>query len=301
MHPDWQHHTAAATAATAALRLAGRQGTSSRRLATLSGALRRLADAWLPRTCALCDGILPPEGEGLCTVCLEHLPGARAPRCPVCALRVAPGRRDGDDDGDTQRRDDDLGGCSPDASARPCDACATRPPAYARTVALADYAPPLDRLVLALKFGGELALARPLGLALAPPLAAALRSLPAGSLGGGPPLLVPVPLARERLAGRGFNQAQAIAAAAARALRLPLAPGTLERRRETAVQSTLALADRHANLAGAFEANGAAAGRCVVLVDDVMTSGATLQAAAQAMRDAGAQCVLALVAARTPP
>ncbi len=238
----------------------------------------RLADAWLPRTCALCDQRLRGDETGICRHCSSELPGAHAARCVVCAIEV-------------------------DACADPrlCAACRRSSPAFDRTIALADYAPPLDRLILALKFRGELALARALG----PPLAERLRAqaLPQ------PVLLVPVPLATRRLAQRGFNQSLAIAAAVARTLGLPLASRLLRRERETRAQSTLALDARQANLAGAFActplrgAGGLVSPQragSVVLVDDVMTSGATLHAAAQALKAAGARCVVNLVAARTP-
>ena len=237
-----------------------------------------LADAWLPRTCALCDQRLHGDEKGICRHCSTELPGARAARCPVCAIAV-----------------------EDSADPPPCAACRRSQPAFDRTIVLADYAPPLDRLLLALKFRGELALARALG----PPLAGRLRAqeLP------GPVLLVPVPLAARRLAQRGFNQSLAIAAAVARPLGLPLASRLLRRERETRAQSTLALDARQANLAGAFacapprgggRAQSLQRAGCVVLVDDVMTSGATLHAAADALKAAGARRVVNLVAARTP-
>ena len=238
--------------------------------AVLAAAAGRLADAWLPRSCALCDRTLQAAEPGLCEHCRSRLPGSARPRCPVCAL--------GWDD-----------------PASPCRACAQAVPPFERTLTLADYAPPLDRLVLALKFGRELALARPLGRALAP----ILRAEP--GLHDDPVTLVPVPLSHDRLAQRGFNQAEAIARAVARALRLPMRARWLARRRDTAAQSTLALAHRHANVADAFRAHPEVRGRRIVLVDDVMTSGATLQAAAGALKLSGARQVINLVAARTAP
>lgn len=234
--------------------------------------LARIADAWLPRRCALCDSALEGECCGLCAGCEADLSGARAVRCPRCASVCNP---------------------ASDGSPAPCCAnCAQAQPAYDRTIVLADYAPPLDRLIIALKFHGEIALARPLGLLLA----ARLRELEPTR----PELIAAVPPTPQRLAQRGFDQSAAIAAAVARRLGVAFAAGLLERVRETRAQSTLALALRGPNVAGALRARRRIEGRCVAVVDDVMTSGATLQAAAQALKTAGARRVLNLVAARTP-
>lgn len=280
------------------------------RAASVATLWRSLADHWLPRDCALCGGRLGLHERGLCAPCLASLPGGTAVRCPCCGLATgrgmharadAPGIGDAldghdghdghDDHGDSARH----GGQAPGGLAA-CAACTAAPPAFDHSIVLADYAPPLDALVRALKFRGEFALGAALGAALARCLA---RQLAGGAL---PPVqaLVPMPLAPLRLAGRGYNQSAAIAHGVARALRLPVQARLLWRCRETPAQSTLALADRQANVAAALRAHPAVAGRCLVVVDDVMTSGATLQAAAAALKSAGARCVINLVAARTP-
>ena len=259
---------------------AGTSPASSSPGSALSAAIRRtlggIADAWLPRACALCDQRLRAQEPGICSGCLDELPGAGAMRCLRCGIGLgrAPGARGG-------------------ATNLPqCDRCLRAPPAFDRTIVLADYAPPLDRLIVALKFHGEIALARPLGALLAVRLQAQARERPEA--------LTWVPLAPQRLAGRGFDQAHAIARSAARRLGTAAAVPLLRRLRETRTQSTLPAAQRLENLAGAIRADPAAAGRCVVVVDDVMTSGATLQAAAEALKHAGARHVVNLVAARTP-
>jgi len=229
----------------------------------LPRALLRLADAWLPRPCGLCGRALLEDERGACARCIALLPGRGVPRCPVCALRRPAGAA--------------------------CACGGTAP--FARTFALADYAPPLDRAVVALKFRGEIALGRAFA-ALAAPL---VRAGPAPA----PELVCAVPLSGPRLAARGYNQALAIAAPLARELGLPLAPALLARTRDTVAQSTLELDARARNLDGAFVALQAARGRRVLVVDDVMTSGATLAAAASALRSAGARHVANLVVART--
>ncbi|HEY5633960.1 MAG TPA: phosphoribosyltransferase family protein, partial [Burkholderiaceae bacterium] len=169
------------------------------------------------------------------------------------------------------------------------------------TVALADYAPPIDRALLALKFAGEIALAAPLGRALA----RAHRRTLGPRLGNAPapdrPLVfAPVPLAPQRLVRRGFNQSAEIARAAARLAGARFDAALLARTRETPAQSLLALEHRRGNLEGAFVATRRIDGGAVVVIDDVMTSGATLHACALALKAAGARVVHNLVVARTP-
>jgi len=237
----------------------------------LSSALRRLdgwLDRWVPRGCALCGSLLGrPAFPGFCIPCLLELPGARAARCPHCGLVHSGGS---------------------------CGSCARQPPPFDRTIASADYAPPLDRVVTALKFGRQLALARPLGELLA---AAWLGSRDAAPLD----CLVPVPLGAARLSQRGFNQALEMARAMSAALAAPLPVHglLLHRVRDTPSQSTLDLTTRRANLSGCFACRGRLDGRRVGLVDDVMTSGSTLAEAAATLKAAGAIRVVALVAART--
>jgi ComF family protein len=108
---------------------------------------------------------------------------------------------------------------------------------------------------------------------------------------------VPVPLHRRRLAQRGYNQAGLLAREWGRRLGLPVRPGALRRTRATAAQAELPGRERRRNVAGAFRARGVT-GRPVVLVDDVVTSGATVEAAAEALLAAGATEVRVLAVAR---
>ncbi len=179
-----------------------------------------------------------------------------------------------------------------------CGRCRARPPAYDRLLALWRYEPPLDAVVRGLKFGRLDYLGRHLGLALA---AAFLPEL--GPDLGVPSidLVVPVPLHWRRRLRRGYNQAERIARPLAAALGRPLAPA-LARRRATPPQSALGRPERLANPRRAFRARARhdLDGRTVLLVDDVATTGATLDAAAAALKRAGAAAVIAMVAARTP-
>lgn len=165
-----------------------------------------------------------------------------------------------------------------------------------------DYAFPWDQLLLGLKFGDRLDAASLLALRLSRALVAE------GVMTGEPPdLILPVPLSAERLRERGYNQAHEIA----RRLVLPprssaserqsrLCARTLLRLRHTEQQAQLPLAARRRNLHGAFAVVKPVHGLRIALVDDVMTSGATLREAALALRRAGAADVQAWVVARTP-
>jgi len=173
-----------------------------------------------------------------------------------------------------------------------CDACASDDPIDA-TLTLGDYAEPFDRLVLRLKFAGRL----PAAGWIATQLAAQVRA--SGCM---PDLLVPVPLAPARLAERGFNQAWEIAHPLARRLGVAASPTLLARRRDTVSQRALDLSARQANLRDAFVVpdQHRLDGLHIGLVDDVMTTGATLREAARVLKAHGAARVTALPALRTP-
>ncbi len=111
--------------------------------------------------------------------------------------------------------------------------------------------------------------------------------------------VVPVPLHPRRLRSRGFNPAVALAREVARARATPLRARALRRTRDTPSQTGLDRAARARNLAGAFAARRPVSG-CILLVDDVVTTGATLAAAARALRGAGAERVVGICVARTP-
>ncbi|MEW5862801.1 MAG: ComF family protein [Pseudomonadota bacterium] len=227
-------------------------------------AMRGLAAAIFGGACYLCRGAARAL---LCPACAADLPRIGGGRCPRCAL------------------------ASPGGAV--CGRCLARPPAYDAAVAALEYRFPADVLVQQLKFAGELALAPLLGELLAAAVAA----------GGAPrpDCVVPVPLARSRLVARGCNQAMEIARAAARALAVPVRPELCERVRETPAQVDLPLARRAANVRGAFACPGLAAGLSIAVVDDVMTSGATLDEIARTLKAAGAARVVSWVVARTPP
>lgn len=230
---------------------------------------RRLMGGWrLPGRCAVCDAW---TSAPLCAECVQRFQTSR-PRCPRCGIGLA-------------------------LTGQPCGHCLTTPPPVQGTVVAVDYAFPWDRLVHALKFRSQ--------LALAPVLAQRLLACAPRPLDSQPPsLIVPVPLHVSRLRERGFNQSWEIARHLGRGLAIAARPDVLLRWRATHSQAQLPGDERHANVKGAFMPDPthglAARGRHVALVDDVMTTGATAHAAAQALHEAGALSVTLWVVARTP-
>jgi ComF family protein len=170
-----------------------------------------------------------------------------------------------------------------------CGRCLRAPPAFDAALAAFEYRFPLDRLVHRFKFAGDVAVGRWLG-----------RELARRVEGTGADLLAAVPLTRARLAARGFNQALEIAREVGRETGIRVEPRALSRLRETTPQPGLGAQARRENLQGAFRCDARVAGLEVALVDDVMTTGATAQAIADALKAAGASRVSVWAVARTP-
>jgi ComF family protein len=220
----------------------------------------------LPSQCAVCRAW---PSQPVCEACVTRFAPAIA-RCRTCALPV------------------------PEGVAR-CGECVLHPPPLDACVAATHYAWPWNDCIGRFKFQGE--------AGWAGSLATLMRSAPwAEPALDGCDVVLPMPLAPQRLRERGFNQALLLARR--------LAPGKTDanlllRTRETAAQSGLTRTERLHNLSGAFvlEPTRSASlhGRRVVLIDDVMTSGASLFAAASVLRAAGAAHVAAIVFARTDP
>ncbi|MEZ5619599.1 MAG: phosphoribosyltransferase family protein [Burkholderiaceae bacterium] len=231
-------------------------------------------DAWpspaeargLPTLCEVCRRW---ARQPVCADCVAHH-AAVAPRCGGCGMRLAAG-----------------------AGAR-CGECLRDPLPFDHVHCAVDYGFPWDALIGAFKYGGRAELAGALAarlLAVLPPEAAAW-----------PELVVPVPLARDRLAARGYDQAWELARRVARAIDCPADATAIARADGRSPQAGLDRAARRRNLRGAFAVPDPArvAGRRVAIVDDVLTTGATAAEAAQALHDAGAAAVGVWTVARTP-
>jgi ComF family protein len=216
---------------------------------------------------ALLDLVFPPRCAA-CGVGVEV-----EPFCPVCAGAVDPVPP----------------GCARCGQPGPdpvCGACAASPPSFDAVRAGGLFGGPLADAVHALKYGGRPALARPLGAWLA-----VRAALPVGAA------VASVPLARGRRIERGYDQAALLADAVARTAGLPRARAVLRRVRETPPQVGKTRAERARNVARAFEATRPLRGD-LVLVDDVVTTGATADAASEALRRAGARSVVVVALAR---
>src|SRR5258706_4256199 len=238
--------------------------------------LRQLADATLalvyPARCAACDAGCG-EDAAFCELCAETLEPIDA-ACDRCGLPLAAAP-------------------SPLAGARPwrrCIACLQRAPPFASALAPFQFGGAVARAIRRMKWGNLPELARPLGRLLVG------RFAPRGDV------VVPVPLHPRRLRGREFNQAALLALEAPRATGPPVRVDALHRVRDTPAQSALGPAERRANVRDAFRARAERVrGLVVTLVDDVMTTGATAEACARALLDAGAQEVRVLTVARAVP
>jgi ComF family protein len=219
----------------------------------------KLLDSLLPGSCLLCGA--DSRNALLCGPCEADLPALPPALCPQCSEQTTHGER--------------------------CGACLHKPPHFDNTLALYRYDFPAYRLVHALKYGHQLAIADWLGAKLAAVLA-----------GRNFDLIVPLPLHAERLRERGFNQSMEIARALGKRLHLPVERDHVVRCRATPPQAELALKDRHRNVRNAFECHGDLSGKHVLLIDDVMTTGATLSECARVLKLHGAPQVSVAIAAR---
>ena len=218
-----------------------------------------------PAHCLLCgdEGV---RGRDLCAACFGELPWNRRP-CPRCAAPLPP-----------------------DAEDRLCGNCLKSLPAWDEARSPLTYAYPVDRLVQRFKFDGDLPIGRLLAGLLADYLAAG---------GEKPDCIVPVPLHPTRLKERGFNQATELSRPVGRRLKVPVRLGLCERVRATDVQSKLDATERKKNLRDAFAMTKPVDGGHIAILDDVITTGTTVDALTRALKDAGAARVSVWSVARS--
>lgn len=211
--------------------------------------------------CLSCGALRVDDAAfGLCAACSAHMEPLPQPMCPRCGL---PGW------------------------AMECPACMQKPPdALDARIAAFPFDGPVRELIHALKYDCVL----PAASGLAAVMAQYIPATPFDAI-------VPVPLYKNRLRTRGFNQAEALAAALSTHCGIPVKP-LLRRTRNTKTQTALSTEGRHSNVQGAFEAVTPFSERRILLVDDVLTTGATALACAEALKAAGAAQVILLAAAR---
>ena len=212
----------------------------------------------LAQDCLLCAAA--SAEQMLCPACAADLPRLRGPCCPRCAL--------------------------PNATGETCGRCLQNPPHFDATLAAYRYDFPVDKLIQSFKYGHRLALGAYFGREIAA-LGAALEA----------DFIMPLPLHDERLRQRGFNQALELARPLARARRLPIDATSCRRVRDTPAQAGLAWRERHGNLRHAFACSADLSGARIILVDDVMTTGASLEECARTLKLHGAATVTARVRA----
>lgn len=212
------------------------------------------------RPCLLCAA--KDARSAFCASCRADLPWLTQSRCPVCAL--------------------------PTLDSQVCGECLKKPPAFDRTLAVFSYGFPMDSLIHALKYDRRLEIAAALGAELSSAVSSAALA----------DALIPVPLSRSRLLERGFNQSAEIAKVIRKRWGVRLADSG-ERTRETPPQARLPWKERAKNIRGVFACEDNFSGRHIALVDDVMTTGATLNELARVVKKAGAKEVSCWVVART--
>lgn len=224
---------------------------------------REFAHLLLPSTCLLCGRRGQPHID-VCSECARELPYVEAV-CRRCA--------------------------SPLSQHGVCGKCQQKQPSFDQVVAVFQYQEPVDHLIQALKFDAKLCNARLLGDLMAKRLMYEPR----------PDVMVPVPLHSKRLRKRGFNQAMELARPIAKALQIPLKADLCRRTRNTPSQTALDAAQRRRNLKNAFVIDTLNGVEDVVIVDDVMTTGSTVEAMARVFKDAGVRRVRVWCCARALP
>jgi ComF family protein len=238
--------------------------------ATIRGLCGGLLHLLYPGACHACATALPPGAGPFCAGCRKALTVDPYPQCPRCAASVGPFAHVADG----------------------CPRCRGTPFTFERAVRLGPYEGRLREVILRMKHASGEALAELVGRLWAECAEARLRAL-------GADVVVPVPLHWRRRWWRGYNQSEALAQPLAARLGLPCRPSWLRRVRHTPEQKGQSPGAKLENVRGAFRARGSGlAGRTVLLVDDVLTTGATAGEAARALRQGGARRVVVAVLAR---
>ena len=220
-----------------------------------------------PRRCPVCGEIVTPKGQRICPPCVKKLDFVREPRCMKCGRSID------------------------EEESRYCHSCETRERHFEKNLALLFYDDCMRRCMAAVKYHHKKEYLAPLGHLLALKFSEELRRFEADCL-------LPVPLHRSRRRIRGFNQAEELARELARETGIPLFTDVLLREKKTVAQKSLGADARIRNLASAFRAEEGLVRerkiRRVILVDDIYTTGSTLEACSQVLRAAGVERVLCI-------
>ncbi len=232
---------------------------------TIQTVLRGALDFALPPRCAGC-GTIVSDTHSFCADCWTQLDFLGSGGCDTCGLPL-------------QATESQL-----------CASCLAKPPRLARTRAAVAYDELSGSLAMQLKYGRKVAVAKTMARYMEPLVGEVSPDA----------LLVPVPLPRMRLWSRGFNQSALIAHELSRRLRIPADPVVLKRTRRTPPLKGMTPLQRRKTVAGAFQVRDKAAvtGRSVILIDDVLTTGSTVEACARALQRAGAARIELLAFAR---
>jgi ComF family protein len=228
-------------------------------------------DVIFPPLCHVCRSFIPTAGQlHICPDCRELMPPIGAPLCSVCGIPFAGSGTD-----------------------HVCGSCSTSPPRYDAARAALAYEGASRDLIHAFKYRNKTHLRRPLALLTLESLSEFIRSRR-------PDLILPVPLHRKKLSSRGFNQAVLLGEILSQRLEIPLDRRNLRRIRWTEPQVNLAASDRRENVRGAFAVQESAlvTGRRVLLVDDVLTTGSTVEECGRVLKAAGAADVTVITVAR---
>ena len=229
----------------------------------------------IPSPCALCHS---SSHDGICDDCYHRYFASQSSRCSTCGNA--------------------LPYHGPDNENLLCGNCIKKLPSFDETIVVTDYEPPMDQLVHLLKFNANLAMAPIMGKLI-------VKAMERKSLESRPDYLVAVPLGKQRLIERGFIQSLEIARTLSRSIKVDLAFDLIERNRETEKQSTVSFRERKKNVHNAFRIVDA--NRYLIqdshigIIDDVMTTGDTLEEIAAVLKKAGARRITNFVFARTPP
>lgn len=223
------------------------------------------------QSCILCASTNGGQ-LGLCQPCAYDLPWPTGGHCPQCGLP----------NGEI-------------SNTVICGRCLQNPPHFSATAFCFHYAFPIDAVIQAYKYQHRLALANFFADLLLQQLSKSV------SLKANIDLIIPMPMHTERIKARGFNQALEIARILAKSLAIPLDYTSCIRTKNNPPQASLALTDRVKNMRGVFACQQRFSGKTIVIVDDVMTTSASMNALAKTLKQAGADAVICWVIARTLP